>query len=480
MGNSQSLPVSKPRQEISIQMTSNYSKNMVCKAKKSKPKISSLTSPMSEKSSRKKKDMATDMVTDMVTDMASDISILLTSIHQYPRIGINRNLLVARCGNFLDEAATSQFSASLKSMITNRTAKGSSLFTSFGNATLLTCRFLKILVTNDDRFYLMPLQDTTSRTGKNEEWVEETFTRHFIMSEIETVGPNSSVFLNILSMIKRQKQLINPNRSFIFCVEFKLNTLHGIIFNDSFHQDDDLFRDIDVTADYLSITNTSQSRKYGYSTEIRAINDNESYVMITRPGDTTLITNKLVQHRVPKIKPINAARYVEPDKNGFFDDFVFHKSNLAGIDQETLETDPTINQINESLSDNEPRHIIRILISELQRERDLTGLTDITDLVPLSIYISPIVKYEGTVFDRNPDAEDNKKMVKLLKDFSIGGKSKKKRMKKKGKGKKRTKKRIIRGGANNLNNLNYLNEYFAIYSDPETACLIENNIEVII
>jgi hypothetical protein len=483
MGNGQSLQVSKPRQPIIINIISDYAnlKNMKCKSIKDKPKKLArfLDEPIPTY------DKSKPIVKNKHTSVMAT-AVLLEPIHQYPSIGINRNLLVARCGNFMDEASCLSFASSLKTIITNRTAKGASLFMNFGNDTLLTCRFLKILITNDDRFYLIPLQDTTSRTGKNEEWVEESFTRDFIMGEIGRVGPNSSVFSNILLMIKRQKQLINPNGSFIFCVEFKLNTLHGIVFNDSFHQDDDLFRDSDVTADYLSITNTSQSRKYGYSTEIRAINDNESYVMITRPGDTTLITNKLVQHRVPKINPINVARYVEPDKNGFFDDHVFHKSNLAVIDQKTLETNSTINEINESLKDNEPRHIIRMLISELQRQRDLTGLPEITDLVTSLTFISPIVKYEGTVFDRNPDAEDIKTMVKLLKDFSIGGKSKKKRRKRKGK--IGTKKKLVRknyssgqrGGSGDLSDLKYLNEYFAIYADPETACLIENNIEVII
>jgi hypothetical protein len=472
MGNSQSLPVSKPRQEIIIQMTLTYSENMVCKAKKDKTKkiANLLAGPIPNKSLRKEKEKEKYMAED-------NISILLKRIQQYPRIGINRKLLVARFGNFVDKDASLDFASSLKSMIIN-TQKGASLYRSFGDNTVLTCRFLKILVTNDDRFYLMPLRFTDGRLF--EEWVEDAFTRDFIMGEINRVN----VFSNILSIIKRQKQLINPNGSFIFCVEFKLNTLQGIVFNDRFHQDADQFGDSDVNVDYLSIINTSQSREYGYSTEIRAIDGNESYVMLTGVGDGTLIANKLVQHRVPKIRPINAARYIEPDDNGSFS--VFHQSNLASIDQETLETDSTINKINQSLADKEPRHIIRILITELRREFDLTRLTEITDLLPLVIYISPIVSYEGTVFDRNVDANDTKSMVNLLKDFSVGGKSKKKRRKRKRKN--ITKRKIVRknyssrqrGGTGELANLKNLNEYFAIYTDPETACLVENNVEVII
>jgi hypothetical protein len=462
MGNSQSLPVSKPRQDIIINITSSYYlKNMVCKAKKSKPKKShDLLAGLygeTKKSIVENKD-------------TTNISILMEPIHQYPRIGINRKLLVARFGNFVDKNASLDFASSLKSMIIN-TQKGASLYKSFGDNTVLTCRFLKILVTNDDRFYLMPLRFTDGRLF--EEWVEDAFTRDFITGEINRVN----VFSNILSIIKRQKQLINPNGSFIFCVEFKLNTLQGIVFNDRFHQDADQFGDSNVNVNYLSIINTSQVREYGYSTEIRALDGNESYVMLTGPGDGTLIANHLVQHRVPKIRPINAARYIEPDENG--SSFVFHQSNLASIDPKTLETDSTINKINQSLSDKEPRHIIRILITELNREFDLTRLTEITDLVPLVIYISPIISYEGTVFDRAPDNQDTKSMVKLLKGFSVGGKSKKKRNIKK-KRKNITKKRRIRGGAGQLNKLDNINEYFAIYTDPELACLIENNVEVIL
>lgn len=471
MGNSQSLSVSKPRQEIKIQMTTTYLKNMVCKAKKGKSKksaglLTGLIYDEPKKSSRKEKYKDKDK--DMTPE---DVSILLDPIHQYPRIGINRKLLVARFGNFVDKDASLDFASSLKSMIIN-TQKGASLYKSYGDNTVLTCRFLKILVTNDDHFYLMPLRFTNGRLF--EEWVEDAFTRDFIIGEINRVN----VFSNILSIIKRQKQLINPNGSFIFCVEFKLNTLQGIVFNDRFHQDADQFGDSDVNVDYLSIINTSQAREYGFSTEIRAIDDNESYVMLTGLGDGTLIANHLVQHRVPKIRPINAARYIEPDENG--SSFVFHQSNLASIDQETLETDSTINKINQSLSDKEPRHIIRILITELRREFDLTRLTEITDLVPSVIYISPIVSYEGTVFDRAPDNQDTKSMVKLLKDFSVGGKSKKKRNIKR-KRKNITKKRIFkRGGAGQLNKLDNINEYFAIYADPAFSCLIENNIEVIL
>jgi hypothetical protein len=419
------------------------------------------------KSSRKEKFMESE----------DNISIVLERIHQYPRIGINRKLLVARFGNFVDKTASLDFATSLKSMIIN-TQKGASLFQSFGDKTVLTCRFLKILVTNDDRFYLMPLRFTIGRLS--EEWIEDAFTRDFIIGEINRVN----VFSNILSIIKQQKQLINPNGSFIFCLEFKFNTLQGIVFNDRFHQDADQFGDSDVNVDYLSIINTSQAREYGFSTEIRAIDDNKSYIMLTGLGDGTLIANHLVQHRVPKIRPINAARYIEPDDNGSFS--VFHQSNLASIDQETLETHSTINKINQSLADKEPRHIIRILITELRREFDLTRLTEITDLVPLVIYISPIVSYEGTVFDRNVDANDTKSMVNLLKDFSVGGKSKKKRRKRKRKN--ITKKKIVRknyssrqrGGTGELANLKNLKEDFAIYTDPELACLIENNVEVIL
>ena len=471
-----------PRQEIIINITSSYPTNsmeiMKCAIKNnSKSKKASGSATMYGESKK------TVVKKNKTSNIVDPLSTLLKPIHEYPKIGINGKLLVARCGNFSDETSSLSFASSLRSMILS-TPKGSSLFRGFKNNTVLTCRFLKILVTNDNRFYLMPLQYRS--TFKPEEWIEDTFTRDRIIGEIGSVGPNLSVFSNILSMIKRQKQLINPNGSFIFCVEFKLNTLLGIVFNDRFHQDDDLFGDR-MRADYLSITNTSQSQPYGYSTEIRTINDDKSYTMLTRPGDTTIIANRLLQHRVPKINPINATRYVTPDENG--SSFVYHQSNLASINQETLQQQETINQINQSLSDNEPRHIIRVLITELIPEIDapvdLTRLVEITDLVPLHIYVSPITNYEGTS-DRNPDnSEDIKVMINLLKDHSIGGKSKKKRRKRKRQTKK---KRVVRknyssrqrGGAGDLSDLKYLNEYFAIYADPETACLIENNIEVII
>lgn len=484
MGSSQSLPV---REEITVNIIVNIRsdyptisyESMNCKEKsESKKDTASLSKIYGEtkKSVVKKKN----------TSDITDLSMLMISIHKYPRIAINRNLLVARCSNFVDKTSSSQFATSLKSMIIS-TQKGAGLFNAFGDRTVLTCRFLKILVTNDGRFYLMPLRFST--TSKSEEWVEDAFTRDFIVDEIRRVGPNSSIFTNILSMIKRQKQLINPHESlsFIFCVEFKLNTIRGIVANDRFHQDDDLFGDFQIRADYLSITNTSQTQAYGYSTEIRAMNDDKSYVMLTNPGDTTIIANKLVQHRVPKINPINAARYVTPDENG--SSFVYHQSNLAGINSETLQKDVSINQINQSLSDNEPRHIIRIIITEIQGnvdERfDLTRLIGITDLVPSDIFISPIINYEGTVLGRDPHGEEIKKMVTYLGDHSIGGKSKKKRRKRK---KLTKRKRVVRknyssrqrGGAGDLSDLKYLNEYFAIYADPETACLIESNIEVII
>jgi hypothetical protein len=311
----------------------------------------------------------------------------------------------------------------------------------------------------------MPLQYET--TDKREEWIEDTFTHEFIVDEIRRAGPKSSVFSNILSMIQRQKRLINPNDSlsFIFCVEFKLNTLSGVVYNDTFHQDEDLFDDIN--ADYLSITNTSQTQAHGYSTEIRAINDDKSYVMLTEPGDTTIIANRLLQHRVPKINPINAARYITPDENGT--SFVYHQSKLASFDEETLQQHEPINKINQSLSDNEPRHIIRVLIQkidgDIHEKYNLTTFVAITDLVPLDIYVSPIINYEGTVLGRDPEGREIKDMVDLLKDHSIGGKSKKKRRKRKRQTKKKRVVRknyssIQRGGAGDLSDLKYLNDYF--------------------
>lgn len=448
-----------PKEEVKVIITDTYQE---CKKSQKKQKMKLLGEPYQVATKPTLKGM----------------NLIMLRIRQNPIITMNSNLLVAKASVFDNNDISRHFANSLSSMImeTNRVQQMIRDFRGFPEA---SCRFLKVLVTNDNRYYFMPpLAPEPAERGN---WAENLF--EGILNE-----DKSLIFSYLLSIIKRHKQLININEAFIFCLDiilYKRGTTHDI-----FHRDDDQFGDFQGGRPvYVSTTNISQESEFKLSTQIRVENDDNLYTLASRLGEFTLFNNNMLQHRTPpeintRGPIITKAKYDVPDvigtgKIGTSRIPSYNRSILSKLDQVILEKDPNIVKINDSLSSGDHRNLIRILVKN-GNDIDVTGLREITDLVPLDIFISPSVNYFVSVSNRTINDQDIKNIfsTELIK-HSIGGKSKKKRNIKRKK-KNITKKRIIRGGTRDLTNLKYLNEYFAIYSDPETACLIENNIEVII
>lgn len=451
------------RQEVQVEITDTYEK---CKK------------PLDKKKKGKERSIDTTLIPIATKPKKKGVDLIMLRIRQNPIIKMNSDLLVAKGTVFEDNDVARQFSASLISMIMETTT-AKNIWKAY-NYPMAACRFVKVIVTNDDRYYLMPSVAPTPEEPAN--WAENLFAG--ILDEDKTF-----VLSYILSMIKRHKQLINKNEAFIFCLDTLFNKQDMV--HDTFHRDEDQFGDYQGGgAIYISTTNISQENEFKLSTQIRIIQTEQLYTLASRLGEFTLLNNKLLQHRTPpKIKSsgltITKARYESADKIGTGRIPSYNMSSLSKLDQVIFEKDPVIAKINDDLNSPHRRNLIRTLVKN-GNGIDVTDLPDITHLVPLDIFISPIIYYEGTVKGRNPDDEDIRKIFseELIK-HSIGGKSKKKLRKKK---KLSKKKRVLRrnyssrqrGGAGDLSDLKYLNEYFAIYVDPETACLIENNIEVII
>ena len=364
----------------------------------------------------------------------------MLEIEKNPQITINNTLLVAKCSNFANIDKCDDFATELKTFIlsTDNGQKIKNYSNAFG-----VCRFLKIYVTNDDKFYLMPLTSDSSEDGS--QWIEESFTH------------KNRLLPKLLSMIKRQKQLINVNGEFIFYIEFFLNRrIVGKI--DRFHVDIDIFGRT-FTPTYISVTNISQNG-YGLSTEIKSNkeSDNKSYTFLTNKCETVILGNNFLKHRSPALHQINESKY-----NIHYDDDVMHQSDL------TIFNTPIINELNQNILKWDPRDLIRMLIKPVDEPID--GLQEITHLVPVLIFKSPIVNYKFVVFDRGINDNDIMNALTTLKKYSIGGKSKKKRYKKTNQKSKRSKSYCKQRGGNVQD--------FAFYAeDLETSNLIENNVQI--
>jgi len=368
----------------------------------------------------------------------------MLEIEKNPQITINNKLLVAKCSNFSSTDECDDFANDLKSIImsTNVGKQIQQYSNAFG-----VCRFFKIYVTNDDKFYLMPLTFVRSEDGS--QWIEASFTQE------------NRLLPKLLSMIKRQKQLINVNGEFIFYIEFFLNRrIVGRI--DRFHVDVDIFGST-FTPTYISVTNISQNG-YGLSTEIKSNNesDNKSYTFLTNKCETVILGNNFLKHRSPALHQINESKYDRIHYN----DTVMHQSDL------TIFNTPIINELNANiLQSYDPRDLIRMLIQPVEPTNlpDTTNLQEITHLV-LDTYISPIVNYKFIVFDRGINDNDIMNALISLKKYSIGGKSKKKTKQKSKRSKSYRKSYKQRGG--NIQD-------FAFYAEnQDTSKLIENNVEI--
>jgi len=456
--------VAVPRQEVQVEIVNTYEK---CEK------------PPDKKTKRKERSIDTKLIPVAIKPTKKGIGRIMLRISQNPIIKMDSVLVVAKGTVFENNGIARQFSHSLTSMIMEtRTAQGMVQAYHYPE---VACRFLKILVTTGDDYFLMPSVAPTPVEPNN--WAENLF------ADILNLNGDKFVVLSyILSIVKQHKRLINKNENFIFCLDIILNkNRQG---HDKFHQDDDQFGDYQGGKPiYISTTNISQQSEFKLSTQIRISQSEKLYTLASRLGEFTLLNNNLLQHRTPpeintRGPTITNAKYEVADRMGTGNIPSYNMSSLSNLDPVVLENYPDIVKLNSDLNSPDPRNLLRILV-KTSNGIDVTGLPDITHLVPSDTFISPSVIYKGTVSDRNPDSEDNKKMVNLLKDHSIGGKSKKKLRKRK---KLSKKKRVVRknysygqrGGAGDLSDLKYLNEYFAIYADPETACLIENNIEVII
>ena len=374
----------------------------------------------------------------------------MLTIQQNPQITINNTLLVAKCSNFSNIACNS-FANDLKAFILS-TEVGQDI--SKQSRQFGVCRFLQIYVTNDDKFYLMPL--TSDRSEDGSQWIEESFTQE------------NRLLPKLLSMIKRQKQLINVNGEFIFYVEFFLNRrIVGRI--DRFHVDIDIFGETKpFEPTYISVTNISQNG-YGLSTEIKSDNDsdNKSYTFLTNKCETVILHNNFLKHRSPALHQINESKY----NNIHYGDHVMHQSDL------TVFNTPIINELNENILKGDPRDLIRMLIKPIDEpiNTTTTNLQEITHLVPVLIFKSPIVNYKFVVFDRIINNSDIMSALTTLKKYSIGGgKSKKKKYKKTKQKSKRSKsyRKSYKQRGGNVQD-------FAFYAeDLETSNLIENNVQI--
>jgi hypothetical protein len=372
----------------------------------------------------------------------------LLEIEKNPQITINNELLVAKFSIFQPQECI-DFAFNLKSMIMS-TAVGKVIIADSRPVGL--CRFLKIYVAPDSRYYLMPLAPYRSEDGS--QWIEDSFTKDGIL--LQQFG---ILLPQLLSMIKRQKQLINVNGGFIFYVEFFLN--RGIVTSDIFHVDVDIFRR-EFTPTYISVTNISQNG-YGLSTEIKSSKetDNKSYTFLTKKCETVILHNNFLKHRTPALHEINESKYNQQHS------VIQHQSDLTDFNT------PVMRDLNSNIrGKGDPRDLIRMLITPVDIDKvDLTNLQDITHLVPESIFKSPIVNYKFVVFDRSISNNDIMSVLTSLKPHSIGGKSKKKRYKNPKQKSKKYRKSYKQLGGNITD--------FAFYAEnPETSNLIENNVEI--
>ena len=364
-------------------------------------------------------------------------------IEKNAQITINNELLVAKFSIFQPQECI-DFADKLKDMIMS-TEVGKVIST--GSIPVGHCRFLKIYVTNDNHFYLMPL--TFSHSVNSIQWTEGSFTIDNILLP------------QLLSMIKRQKQLINVNGGFMFYLEFYIRR--------KIYSGSDVFHtDIDnsgrrFTPTYVSVTNISQTG-YGLSTEIKSNNnDNRSYTFVTQRCETVILHNDLLKHRTPASNEINESRYNQQHS------VIEHQTGLTDFNT------PVINELNTNIREKrDPRHIIRMLIEEGQNDIDLTNSHDITHLVPELIFKSPIVNYKFVV-DRRLDPNDVMHALTTLKPHSIGGKSKKKQKKQKIKRSKSYRKSYRKSYKQRGGNI----ADFAFYAEnPETLNLMENTVEI--
>ncbi len=394
----------------------------------------------------------------------------MMQIEKHPRVEMNRKLIIAKCSNFSEESACHDFAISLKNMIMDGTTIGRDINENFGDRSIAVCRFLKIFVTDDERFYLMPLRHHIPYDNNSSVWVEDSFTYDRMIS-----NPNfQRILTELLTMVKRHKRLINKPGNLVINLEFFLNRRREKGNKDAFHVDVDVFEG-SSNPEYISVTNTSQ-RGYGLSTEIKHADDNKSYTLLAGPCQTIILRNSgsNIVHRSPSLQLINRERYDEPDVLNRVE--TFHQSSLT--DEEL--TSKVVTDLNKDMSSRyEPRNIIRMLISEQTSMDNMTNMIEVTHLIPGLVYVSPVVNYVITVFDRDVDREEEKQALLHLKDYSIGGKTKKnkKRSKKhiklhsKKRGKRYTKKRIQRGGTKPTD--------FAVYAnDDKTLQFFEGKLVI--
>lgn len=392
-------------------------------------------------------------------------------IEKHLRIEMNRTLIIAKCSNFSEESACHDFAISLKNMIMDGTTIGRDINENFGDRSIAVCRFLKIFVTDDERFYLMPLQHRIPFDNNRSVWVEDSFTYDRMIS-----NPNfQRILTELLTMVKRHKRLINKPGNLVINLEFFLNRRREKGNKDAFHVDVDVFGG-SSNPEYISVTNTSQ-RGYGLSTEIKHADDNKSYTLLAGPCQTIILRNtgSNIVHRSPSLQLINRERYDNPDVLNRVE--TFHQTSLT--DEEL--TSKVVTDLNKDMSSRyEPRNIIRMLISEQTSMDNMTNMMEVTHLIPVFIYVSPVVNYVITVFDRNVDGEDEKEALSHLKGYSIGGKTKKKKnlsskkhikLRGKKRGKRYTKKRAQRGGAKPTD--------FAVYAnDDKTLQFFEEKLVI--
>ena len=387
----------------------------------------------------------------------------IMTIQKHPRIEINGKLIVAKCSNFLDYRACRDFAGLLKSMIMNNTEKGKKMEISFGDNAYGICRFLKILVTDNDQYFLMPL--LFKHLPNSSDWVEDSFT-HLFMSD----PTFQSVLIEILSMVKRQKLLINKTGGSIFNIEFVLNRRVNIGDKDAFHTDEDRFGGLG-NPEYISVTNISQ-KGYGLTAEIKHERDNKSYSLLASPCDTIVLLNNgaNIVHRTPTLQLINQDRYNNPDERRGV--ATFHQSSLT---EKELNSD-VIMKLNKGIEyRRDPRDLIAMFITDPTVEDYESNMREVTGLIPKKIYISPKVNYALTAFNRSfGDQDILEAFDSYLKPHSIGGASKKRKRGKtrnKKRRKRHTKKRTQRGGTKFPD--------FAIYATNEqSAQLIMENVKI--
>ena len=178
--------------------------------------------------------------------------------------------------------------------------------------------------------------------------------------------------------------------------------------------------------------------------------------------ETVILHNNKLKHRAPALHQIDKSKYGQIH----YPDTVMHQSDL------TIFNTPIINELNENiLQVYDPRDLIRMLIKPIDEPINTTNLQEITHLVPVLIFKSPIVNYKFVVFDRSINNGDIMSVLTTLKKYSIGGGKSKKKTNKKSKRCKSYRKSYKQRGGNVQD--------FAFYAeDLETSNLIENNVQI--